>query len=438
MSLRPVNGGASAEALPLLRTRYIMLGLIFLATTVNYIDRAVLSVAAPQLTKELALGPVQLGLLFSAFAWTYALANLPGGVLVDLFGSRWVYGLSQLLWSAATFTQGVVGSFAALFGLRMSVGLFEAPAFPANNRVVALWFPQRERGLATSTYVMGQYLGTALFTPLFFWLAQTFGWRSVFWASGGAGIALSAVWFLVYRDPRQSRRVGVAELDEMRQGGALIESGAKTDASWRAMLQLFRYRQVWAICLGKFCIYCSLYFFLTWFPTYLIQSRGLTLLKAGIWTMVPYLAASVGVLVGGYWSDWLLRRGASVAKARKWPIVTGFLCASTIALANYTHSAGLALAILTFAFFAQGVSSTSWAIVAEVAPRELIGVTGGICNFCGNLAGVFTPVAIGYILRETGSFQGALALLTAAGIVGAFAYTVLLGPLQRIVVHTNE
>jgi len=411
----------------------MMLGLVFGATTINYLDRANLSVVAPLLAKDLALSPVQMGLLFSAFAWSYAISNLPGGFIVDRFGVRLVYGLAQFIWSAATFTQGFVGSFAAIFGLRLGVGVAESPAFPANNRVVTTWFPQRERGFATSVYVAGQYIGTALFTPLLFWLAGAQGWRSVFLLTGSAGIIWAGIWFFYYRDPRQCARANERELHEIESGGALTGGVARAPVRWLQVRQLFRYRQIWAICLGKFCISCTLYFFLTWFPTYLIKERHMTMLNAGFFATLPYIAATVGVLCGGFWSDWLLRRGVAMSLARKLPIVTGFAGVTVIALANFTSSNALAITILSFAFFAQGVSSTSWSIISEVAPKELIGITGGVCNFAGNLAGVFTPITIGFILRETGSFDWALGLVGIAGLVGALSYTLLLGPIHRIV-----
>ena len=161
-----------ARATKSTRIRIGMLLLILMATTVNYVDRSNLSIVAAPLSRELKLNPVQMGHLLSAFAWSYALATLAGGFLVDRLGTRLVYGLAQLLWSAATFALAFTVGFASLFGLRLLVGLTESPVFPANNRVVALWFPQRERGRATGTYIMGQYIGTALLTPLLAWMAM--------------------------------------------------------------------------------------------------------------------------------------------------------------------------------------------------------------------------------------------------------------------------
>ena len=414
------------------RARHAMLALLLLATTINYVDRANLSIVAPFLSKELGLGPVQMGLLFSAFAWSYAIANLPGGWLVDRFGSRAIYGAAQLGWSLATLGLGIASGFRALFALRFAVGLAEAPAFPVNNRVVTTWFPQRERGRATATYATGQYLGSAVLSPLLFWMASTHGWRSVFWVTGIAGVISALTWLLAYRDPQQSSRVNAAELASITAGGALTEAPTKERVTRAQVTALLKERQVWALGAGKFAIMSSLYFLLTWFPTYLVKERGMTALNAGIATSLPYIAATVGVLFGGVWSDWLLKRGADISRARKVPIVSGFLGATSIVLMNYTSDNRLALVILTIAFFAQGVSSNSWSIIAEVAPRKLIGVTGGIINFTGHLAGIVTPILIGYIIKATGSFELVLGYVSLAGVAGALSYTVLLGRIHRI------
>ncbi|HEV7993809.1 MAG TPA: MFS transporter [Gemmatimonadaceae bacterium] len=426
-----MSDGRGADEKPT-RARFGMLSLLLLATTINYVDRSNLSIVAPFLSKELGLGPVQMGYLFSAFAWSYAIANLPGGWLIDRFGSRVVYGAAQLGWSLATLCLGLASGFAALFGLRFAVGVAEAPAFPVNNRVVSTWFPQRERGRATSAYASGQYIGSALLSPVLFWMATSFGWRSVFWVTGIAGIVSALVWFRVYHDPSQSTRANDAERALIAAGGALTEMPVRERVTRAQIARLLRERQVWALGLGKFAVMSSLYFLLTWFPTYLVNERGLTSLRAGAATSLPYIAATIGVLVGGVWSDWLLRRGAHISAARKIPIVSGFLGASSIILVNYTTDNAMALSILTFAYFAQGVSSNSWSIIAEVAPRTLMGITGGIINFTGQLAGIVTPILIGYIIRETKSFELVLAYVSLAGLVGALSYTVIIGKIHRI------
>lgn len=419
--------------------RYFMLFLVFVGTVINYVDRANLSVAAPLLKQEFGLGPVELGFIFSAYAWTYVLANIPGGYVVDRFGSRVMYAVAIMAWSIFTCLQGFTGRFATLFGLRLGVGIAEAPTFPVNNRVVSTWFAQRERGVATSVYLVGQYVGMAFLTPLLFWIAHRFGWREIFFATGAMGIVWGAVWYLCYRDPDQCKRANAAELAYIRAGGAIRETpDARARFRWRTLGRLFRNRQIVAICVGKFASLSSLYFFLTWFPTYLISERHMTILKVGAAASVPFIAASIGVLAGGVLSDTLLRRGVPVGVARKTPIVTGLLLVPTMALCIVAQADWQVIAIMSFAFFAQGVASASWSLVADIAPQGMVGITGGAVNFAGNLSGIVTPIAIGFIVRATGSFAWALALISLFAIAGALCYTFLLGEVKRIEMNADS
>jgi ACS family D-galactonate transporter-like MFS transporter len=423
------------SALKPTRIRFLMLWLVFVGTVINYVDRANLSVAAPLLKHEFGLGPVEIGVLFSAYAWTYVLANIPGGWIVDRFGSRVMYALALLIWSSFTVAQGFAGRFATIFGLRLGVGIAEAPTFPINNRVVSVWFSQRERGSATAIYLVGQYIGMAALTPGLFWIANSFGWRAIFFVTGAAGILWAGVWYLLYRDPEACRWVSQAELRHIREGGALVDTGAPARSKgfpWRKLGIVFRNRQIIAICIGKFASLSSLYFFLTWFPSYLISERHMTVLKAGGASAVPFVAASIGVLAGGTLSDWLLRRGASVGVARKTPIITGLLLVPTMTLSVLTDVNWIVILIMSFAFFAQGVASASWSLIGDIAPKSMIGITGGAVNFAGNLSGIVTPIAIGFILRATGSFAWALGLISVFAVIGALSYTFLLGEVKRI------
>lgn len=420
------------ERLPT-RRRWFMLSLLFIATIINYVDRTNLSIAAPFMSKELGLDKIQMGLIFSAFAWTYALALIPGGLIADRFGSRLTYGASLITWSAATVCQGLASGFSSLFGLRMAVGAMEAPAFPANARAVTAWFPTRERGLASGIYVSGQYLGTALFTGALLWLATNYDWRYVFYSTGLVGILYGLVWLYFYRDPLSCKKVSKEELSYIEEGGALVKSTAeRTRFKWSQVRELLRYRQVWAICLGKFANTSALYFFLTWFPTYLIEERQMSTIKVGIFAVLPFLGATIGILLAGFISDLLIRRGYSLSFARKLPLVAGAALGMSIVLLNFTDSNELCIVILTCAFFAQGVASMSWAAVSEVAPKELIGLTGGITSLAANIGGAVTPLIIGAILQSTQSFAYAFWYIGAVALIGTLSYSLLLGRLYRI------
>ena len=413
------------------RRRYFMLMLILIATMINYLDRVNISSVAPFMAKDLHIDKFHMGMIFSAFAWTYAFALLPAGYVVDRLGSRLTYGISLITWSLATAGQALAGGFASLFGLRLTVGLMEAPAFPANSRAVAMWFPVGERGLATSIFVMGQYLGTAIFSGFLIWMAGTYGWQHVFMLSGAIGVLFGIGWFFWYRDPMKSN-ANQQELDYLRDGGALAANTERSTFRWADIGFLMQHRQIWAICIGKFANTTALYFFLTWFPTYLVEERKITLVKAGFFSTMPYIGAIIGIVLAGYFSDLLIRRGHSMSFARKLPLVVGSALGMSIVLVNFATSNWVAIAVLTVAFFAQGICSTSWAAVGEVAPKELIGVTSAITSFSANLAGIVTPTVVGYILRESGSFHGAFNFVGGVALIGALSYSLLLGRLHRI------
>ncbi|WP_396335838.1 MFS transporter [Azotobacter beijerinckii] len=436
-----VNMSAPAAAAPTRlpsRRRWFILSLLLIATIINYVDRVNISIAAPFMAKDLGLDKVEMGLIFSAFAWTYAFALVPAGFIADRFGSRFTYGVSLISWSTVTVCQGLAGGFASLLGLRLAVGAMEAPAFPANSRAVTVWFPARERGLASSIYVCGQYLGTALFSGALLWLANTYDWRHVFYSTGVVGILFGVVWLYLYRDPMSCKKVSKEELKYIEDGGGLVKSSQeRTKFNWRQIAELFRYRQVWAICIGKFASTSALYFFLTWFPTYLIEERHLTMVKAGIFAVLPFVGATVGILLAGIVSDGLIRRGYSLSFARKLPLVVGSMLGMSIVLVNFTDSNTVCIALLTCAFFAQGIASSSWAAVSEVAPKELIGLTGGVTSLAANIGGIVTPIVIGAIVQATGSFAWAFWFIGGVALMGTLSYSLLLGRLYRIQLKTH-
>jgi MFS transporter, ACS family, glucarate transporter len=413
--------------------RYLILAILFVTTVINYIDRSALGVAAPVMQKDLYMDAVALGLAFSAFNWAYTLFQIPGGWLLDRFGARKVYGIGLFIWSLFTFFQGFVGSFITLFILRFIVGLAEAPSFPANSRMTTMWFPQHERGRAVSIYNSAQYFGLALFTPVLAWVLLKFGWHSIFYAAGAAGMVLSFFWFKLVRDPSDHPRVNQTEIDYIKDGGGFADIGEKkTKVKWAHVRLLLTNRQMVGIYIGQFALNTIVWFFLTWFPTYLVQEKGLSIIKVGFIASIPYLAAFVGGIVGGFISDTLLKRGKSLAVARKTPIITGFLLSSTIVLANYTQSTAAIIVIMSIAFFSKGLAGLTWALVGDMAPKELIGLSGGIFNTIGNTAGIITPIVIGFILNKTQSFSGALIFVAVILLMGAFSYIFIVNNPKRI------
>ncbi len=416
------------------RTRFVILALLAVGTMINYLDRTVLGIAAPTMTKELGIDAAVMGIVFSAFSWTYALAQIPGGIFLDRFGSKVTYFLALTFWSIFTLLQGFAVGLKSLLLFRFGLGVSEAPCFPVNSRVVATWFPQQERARATGIYTVGEYLGLACFAPALFWIMGNFGWRALFIVVGVVGIVFGIVWWLFYREPHDSKTVNQAELDYIAAGGGLEPAGGQQTLafSWSNVGKLLKRRQIAGACLGQFAGNTTLVFFLTWFPTYLATERHMGWLKVGFFAVMPFLAAAVGVMFGGWVSDLLLKRTGSANIARKLPIIFGLLGASTIISANYVSSDALVITILSIAFFGQGMVGLGWTLISDIAPKNLMGLTGGIFNFCANLAGIVTPLVIGLIVAKTGSFFYALSYVGAAALVGALSYMFIVGDVRRV------
>lgn len=411
--------------------RYAVLALIAIGTTINYLDRTLLSVAAPSMAKELGIGAVTMGLVFSAFSWSYALAQVPGGIFLDRMGVRITYFLSVAFWSVFTALQGFSTGLVSLVAYRLGLGAAEAPCFPANSRVLVTWFPQRERARANSVYSVGMYFGIAFLSPVLFWITQALGWRALFMIVGAIGVVFAGIWYWLYRDPHQSQWVNQAELDLIAEGGGGSGPDSKAFA-WCDVRWLLKQRQIFGASIGQFATNSTLVFFLTWFPTYLATERHMAWLKVGFFAVLPFIAASVGVLVGGQVSDALVKRSGSATFGRKLPIVGGLLLSSTIVSAAFLKSDLLVIAVMSIAFFGQGMSNLGWTLISDVAPKRLIGLTGGVFNFCTNLAGIVTPIIIGVVVAKTGSFFGGLAFIGVVALIGALSYTFVVGEVRRL------
>ena len=413
--------------------RWFMLSLIFVLTAINYLDRTNMAVAASSMSAELGFNAVTMGMLLSAFAWAYAFMQVPGGYILERLGPRITYALSLFFWSLFTMIMGLGSSFTALFIIRMLIGAAEAPAFPTNNRVVSAWFPDRERATATSIYTAAEFIGLAFLTPVLFWILQAFGWREIFYVTGCVGIIISLFWYLLYRDPKDCKGVNEAELAYIREGGGQAEkAGTAQKVTAAQILELFKHRQLLGIYLGQFANTSTMYFFLTWFPMYLVMAKQLPMIQAGFYAVIPYAGALCGVLLGGRWSDYMLRSGSSLSKARKTPIVCGLICSMSIMAANYADSLAVIIAIMAVSFFGQGMAAILWSTVGDIAPAESMGIAGGVFSFVGNLAGIITPIVIGFIVHVTDSFIGAMVFISAVAAVGVFSLLCVVGDIHRI------
>jgi ACS family glucarate transporter-like MFS transporter len=430
--------------------RFGIVAMLFLVTAVNYADRATLSIAGPALTKDLGINAVTMGYIFSAFGWSYVIGQLPGGWLLDRFGSKKVYFFSIFIWSLFTVLQGGVSFLTAtvgtavvvLFALRFLVGLSESPSFPANGRIVAAWFPANERGTASAVFNSAQYFATVLFAPIMGWITHTYGWPYVFYFMGAVGVVVSLIWLKTIYSPKDHPRISAAEFAYLERGGALVEMDqpkkdtSATDApKWDYIKQLLSNRMLLGVYIAQYCITTLTYFFLTWFPVYLVKERGFSILNAGFVAALPAICGFAGGVLGGIVSDYLLRRGKSLTFSRKTPIVIGMLLSTSMIACNYIESAALVVAIMALAFFGKGLGALGWAVVSDTSPKQIAGLSGGLFNTFGNTAAITTPIVIGYLVQGTGNFSLALVFVAANAVVAVISYLFVVGEIKRVVLR---
>jgi MFS transporter, ACS family, D-galactonate transporter len=265
-----------------------------------------------------------------------------------------------------------------------------------------------------------------------FWICATFGWRTLFFMVGCVGVLFGVAWIALYRDPAASQRVNQQELDYIAAGGGLDHRGALRKFEWRNLAFLVRQRQILGASLGQFASNSTLVFFLTWFPSYLATERHMGWIQVGFAAVLPFIAATVGVVGGGILSDFLLRRTGSANIGRKLPVIAGLLLAASIVSANFLQGDSMVIAVMSVAFFGQGMCNLGWTLITDVAPKPFVGLTGGFFNFCSNCAGIVTPLVVGLIVKTTGSFAWGLAYIALMALGGVLCYVFLIGDVRRV------
>ncbi len=404
-------GNRSSENLSAAQWRIVAL-LVF-SVFINYVDRGNLSVAAPKLMDEIHLTPKMLGLLLSAFSWTYAIGQLFGGWLVDRFNVRLVYGAGFILWSMATAGTGLVNTFAALLVFRLLLGIGECVSYPSYSKILAGNFPERHRGVANALIDAGSKLGPAIGTFLGALIVSHYGWRPLFYILGFGSLLWVVPWFIW--GPRDT---------------ALAASASEAAPS---MLEIAGKRDSWGTFLGLFCGNYVWYFLINWLPYYLVKERHFSMDKMAVFASLPFVAIAIGATLGGYFSDHLIFRGMSPTKVRKGFIVSGFLLALPMVSVVIIPNETLALSVLMGASLLFGLySSNLWAITQTIAGPSAAGKWTGMQNGFGNLAGIVGPALTGWIVEETGSFVIPFAILALLLIGGAASFWFVVGPVKPI------
>ncbi|WP_250517217.1 MFS transporter [Caballeronia sp. INDeC2] len=411
--------------------RWFMVFLAFLAIVTNYMDRANLSVALPYMNAELHLTSGESGLILGAFFWTYAAFQIPAGMLVDRLGAKAVFAAAVVWWSIFTMATGLARGAASLLGLRFLLGVGEAGAFPAATKFVERWFPPTERGLASGIYDCGARGGTLIALPICTAIITAYGWKASFLFTGAIGLVWVVAWLIVASEfPAQNRFVNEAEARHIEENAPTAKRPA-VRIKWG---RLFTSKVVWAMSLGFACQGYVIYFFITWYPTYLVKERGFTLLQLGFYGILPGLAGLVGSWFGGWISDRIAASHYGLNFARKSCIVVGMALSATIGLAGIVTQAWLALLLLSIAFFGVSVATSSiLALPADVSARgdrSVAGTVAGFQNCVANLAGIASPAVVGFLKDATGSFTPGLVSASIVALVGCLIYIFALGPIR--------
>lgn len=409
---------ASATA-PATRTRYRVLMWLLIGGMINYFDRANLSIAAPEMIRDLGLTNTDIGLMGTVFAWCYAVAQLPAGWLADRLGARVIYAVSLLIWSLATIGMGLASALWVFLLLRLVLGFGEAPCWPTAAKITSFWFPRQERGIATGIFDSASKWGPALAPPVLVVLLAYFGWRGLFLTTGLVGAVFALMFYLGYRNPNRHRTLPAEEFAWIEAGGGGHEQTLKkSPISWRS---LFAQRSVWGMILGYFCTMWIWNIFLVFLPSYLQDTFHVTLTEMGIYSAIPWLGGAVGNIASGFVAKALVdRRGMEPMAARQRIIAICAIGSAVFVIAiPFASTLAATVVLLTLSLgFVSAITGSAWALAGDIAPSSMVASVASIQNFGGYFGGAFAPLAAGLIVDMTGSW--AMAFIS-GGIIAAGA-----------------
>jgi len=396
--------------------RWTIVGLLFTASLINYFDRATIAFALPLISRELHLGPETKGVLLSAFFWSYALMQIPMGIFADRVNLRWLYAGAFTLWS---ISQGLIGfavGLGALIAFRVLLGIGESIYLPGGSKIVSLLFRPSERGLPCGLFDFGTRTGLVIEGVLVPWMLTQYGWRTTFAIVGFTALLWLLPWFIM--TPKQLH------------GNAIGMAAANRLGFWRTFLALVTNRNLLGICLGFFCFDYYWYFLVNWLPDYLVTSRGLTILKAGIYAALPYLVFGVSEPIGGWIADRLVSAGWNETRARKGIVTVAFLTGLLLIPAARVNSPGAAVVLIIGGCLVGLATGNLLVILQSCAPRNEVGLWTGVYNFVGNIAGILSPLITGFLIAQTGSYTPPFVLAAALIAVGPLAFWFIVGELK--------
>jgi MFS transporter, ACS family, D-galactonate transporter len=418
--------------------RWAIAILLGIGIIINYFDRLNISVAAGPLTQEYHLSATQLGFILSSYLWTYTLLQIPIGALLDKIGIKWLMRIGTVIWSIATFMTAIVSGYGLIILSRFLLGIAEAPTFPGASKATGYWFPMNERGLATSAFDAAAKFSNVIGAPLVAIAITIYGWRAGFWVTGVLSLIYAVVFWLLYRDPKESRRLSEEERTYIVEGGAQQEEQTGETTSWADtwtnIRYLLRQRKIWAMTLGFAAYGYSFYLLLSWLPGYLQRQLHVSILGSSYYAAIAWGVATItDIVIGGWLVDHLIRRGHDSSKVRKTLFAVGMIIGVAVIGAAFTTDPNIAIIWISIALGGLAFAAPiGWSIPALVAPKGTVGTTGSIMNFFNNLVGIIAPILAGYIADRTGGFAVNFLIAGAVLLLGIAAYLLMLGKIEQL------
>ncbi len=391
--------------------------MLFLATSINYLDRSVLSILAPTLQNDIGWSELEYSYIVSAFQLAYGISVVGMGQLIDRFGVRWFFPLAVGIWSLAGMGHALARSVAGFAVVRFALGVGEATNFPAAIKTVAEWFPEKERAIAAGIFNAGSSVGAILAPLMVPWLALNYGWKSAFIVTGLLGFIWIILWKLIYRKPSEHPRLSANELEYI-QAGRSVETEEKIP--W---LSVLRQRETIVICLVRFLSDPTWWFLLFWLPKFLYSSYGITLENIGAPMITIYLIADLGSVAGGWLSSRMISRGRSVYSARKAAMLICALCVVPVIIVSQNPGFYVAIALISLAAAAHmGWIANVYALISDIFPQRAMGSATGLSTMSAVLGGLIYSSVIGYVLEMTGSY---LLIFIMSGFMYVLAWLVM-------------
>lgn len=411
--------------------RWIIVSLLFFATTINYIDRQIIGLLKPILEVEFNWSEKDFAYIVMAFTAAYAIGLLVMGRLIDKIGTKTGYTLIITIWSIAGMFHALARNALQFALARFGLGIGEAGNFPAGVKAISEWFPKKERGIATGIFNSGPSVGVVMALLIVPWILNRYSWHEVFWITGGIGFLWLILWLIFYQIPKKQRWLSKIELelilDRKNNGYNEQETDQKPKIKW---LKLFSFPQTWALITGKGLIDPIFWFFLFWLPSYFSTAYEIDLKRPSLELIIIYSATTIGSILGGYFSSLLIRKGWTVIRARKTALLLFAVMELTIILAQYTTAAWMAVAIISLAVAVHQAWATNvFTMASDMFPSEAVGSVTGIAGMAGAVGGILFPLVVGFLLdsyKSAGNLTGGYNLLfTICGLTYLCAWLII-------------